>query len=162
VACGPGKLAYGSPQFYAAWDATARALVATARSRGLQVVWAVSPPTAPVPTDEPPVEDWSSLPMRHQVAMTLAVHARTYARQFGIATADWTQAMTDTSGQWQPALSYDGAVHTLRLDDKVHLTEDGARRASEWTMATLAQVWSRPQTQPVATGGQVAKGKRSE
>jgi hypothetical protein len=149
VACGPGKLAYGSPGFYSAWDAAARALVFRARLYGLQVVWAVEPPPAPSPTDDPPVEDFASLPMRHQVATTLVDHARAYARAFGIAGVDFSQALSDTSGQWQPRLSYDGAVHDVRLDDGVHVTEDGSRRTSSWTVAALAALWSRRQVESV-------------
>jgi lysophospholipase L1-like esterase len=142
-------LGYGSQQFYDAWDAAARALVTSARARGLQVVWAVAPPPAPSPTADPPVEDWFSLPMRHQVTTTLVAHARAYGNQFGIATTDWSQALSDTSGQWQPQLSYDGGVHAVRLDDGVHLTEDGSLRTSAWTTATLMQLWSRPQVESV-------------
>jgi len=141
VACGPGKLAYGSAAFYDAWDAAARELVTTARARGVHVVWAVSPPAAPSPTDDPPTEDWFSLPMRRQVAATLVVRDRAYRKAFGVAIADWTQALSDTSGQWQSRLSYDGAVHDVRLDDAVHLTKDGSERTSLWTASTLAQVW---------------------
>jgi hypothetical protein len=148
-ACGPGTLAYGSPQFYDAWDAAARALVTSARARGLQVVWAVEPPPAPSPIADPPAEDWSSLPMRYQVATTLVAHARAYGSRFGIATTDWSQALSDTSGQWQLQLSYDGGVHAVRLDDRVHLTEDGSLRTSAWTTATLMQLWSRPQVESV-------------
>ena len=148
-ACGPGKLAYGSQRFYDAWDAAARALVTSARARGLQVVWAVAPPAAPSPSDDPPVEDWFSLPMRHQVTTALAEHARAYGDQFGIATVDWTQALSDSNGGWQSQLSYDGAVHTVRLDDKVHLTEDASVRTSTWTTATLTQLWRRPQVESV-------------
>jgi hypothetical protein len=154
VACGAGKLAYGSKQFYDAWDAAARALVTTARGRGVQVVWAVSPPPAPAPTDDPPVEDWFSLPMRHQVGTTLIAHERAYGRRFGVAITDWSRALSDTSGGWQLQLSYDGAVHAVRLDDKVHLTEDGSARTSAWTLATLTQLWR-------GRGSQVANGKRS-
>lgn len=149
VACGPGKLGYGSPQFYDAWDAAARALVTRARLHGLQVVWAVSPPPPPSASTDPPVEDWFSFSMRHQVATALVERARGYASAFGIATADMSQALSDTSGGWQQRLSYDGAVHEVRLDDKVHVTQDGSRRASAWTVATLAQLWSRPQVAAV-------------
>jgi hypothetical protein len=149
VACGPGKLAYGSPQFYDAWDAAARALVIRARLYGLQVVWAVSPPPPPSASADPPVEDWFSLSMRNQVATTLVAHARGYASTFGIATADMSQALSDTSGGWQLQLSYDGGVHDVRLGDRVHLTEDGSRRASHWTVAALAQLWNRPQLESV-------------
>ena len=71
------------------------------------------------------------------------------ARMFGIATADWTQALSDTSGGWQPQLSYDGGVHVVRLDDNVHLSEDGSIRTSAWTVAALAALWSRPQVESV-------------
>jgi hypothetical protein len=149
VACGPGKLAYGSQQFYDAWDAAARNLVTSARARGLQVIWAVAPPAAPAPTADPPVEDWFSLPMRHQVGTTLIDHARAYRDEFGIATVDFAQALADTNGQWQQELSYGGAVHTVRLDDKVHLSDDGSLRTSAWITATLMQLWTRPQTESV-------------
>jgi hypothetical protein len=148
-ACGPGGLAYGSARFYAAWDGAARALVTRARIYGLQVVWAVEPPPAPSPSADPPVEDFSSLSMRHEVATNLVEHARAYASAFGIASVDMSQALSDTSGQWQQRLSYDGAVHEVRFDDKVHVTEDGSRRTSLWTVATLAQLWSRPQVESV-------------
>jgi hypothetical protein len=148
-ACGPGQLAYGSPRFYDAWDVAARALVTRARLYGLQVVWAVEPPPAPAPTTEPPVQDFSSLSMRHEVAATLVDHARAYARAFGIASIDMSQALSDTSGQWQQRLSYDGGVHDVRFDDKVHVTEDGSRRTSLWAVATLAQLWSHPQLESV-------------
>jgi hypothetical protein len=141
VACGPGKLAYGSKPFYDAWRSAARALVAHARSRDLDVVWAIAPPPAPAPTADPPTQDWNSLPMRHEVATKLVASTRRYPKAFGIRTVDWSQALSDTSGQWQSQLSYDGGVHDVRLDDHVHLTEDGSRRTSVWTAATLAQLW---------------------
>lgn len=141
VACGPGKLAYGSGQFYDAWHRAARALVSDARRRGLHVVWAVAPPPAPAPADAPLAEDWNSLAMRHQVATRLVARERRYPKAFGVDIVDWSQALSDTSGQWQPRLSYDGAVHTVRLDDDIHLTEDGSLRTSVWTAATLAQLW---------------------
>ena len=128
IACGPA-LPYGSPRFYDAWDAAARAVVTSARARGLQVLWAVSPPTAPPPNADPPVEDWFSFPMRYQVGNALVAHDRAYGPMFGIATADWTDALSDTSGGWQSQLSYDGGVHVVRLDDNVHLSEDGSVRA---------------------------------
>jgi lysophospholipase L1-like esterase len=87
--------------------------------------------------------------MRYQVSSALVDHARSYADAFGIAGVDMSQALSDTSGQWQPRLSYDGAVHDVRLDDGVHISEDGSRRTSSWTVATLAQLWSRPQLESV-------------
>ena len=100
----PASWPYGSQQFYDAWEAARRDLVA-ARA----VAWSAGRRGrcrhrgAADPPADPPVEDWFSLPMRHQVAVTPRRHARVDTRaQFGIATTDWTQALSDTSGQWQP------------------------------------------------------------
>jgi len=143
VACVDGPVAYGSPGFYAAWEDAARALVIDAQVHGKQVLWAASPPAAPPATNEPPQEDWFSLPMRYQVVTELIQRARNYSKQFGIEVADWGAALSDTAGNWQPVLFYDGALHTVRTDDKVHLTDDGAARTSWWTAATLAGLWGR-------------------
>jgi len=157
VGCGPGKLAYGSAQFYGAWIAATRDLIDDARAHGAKVVWAVSPPQPPPPGDDPPREDWFSLPMRFQVSNELATRERRYAHEFGIATVDWFRALSDTSGQWQSQLWYDGALHTVRLDDGVHLTEDGSTRTSVWTAAALARLWRADLPR-----NPTAKGKRAK
>ena len=149
-ACGPGKLAYGSQRFYDAWDAAARALVT---ERGVRAVsrscgrW-----RRPRRRHPPTTRRWrtgSASRCATRSRPTLAEHARAYGDQFGIATVDWTQALSDSNGGWQSQLSYDGAVHTVRLDDKVHLTEDASVRTSTWTTATLTQLWRRPQVESV-------------
>ncbi len=45
--CSADALAYGSPEFFAAWQAAASDLIRDARLHGLKVVWAISPPPPP-------------------------------------------------------------------------------------------------------------------
>jgi len=141
--CGTDTLAYGSPEFFAAWQAAARDLVRDAKLRGLEVVWAISPPPPPDVTGDAPVEDWSSQAMRVRVMSLAAEYERNYATDLGVTLADWWQALSDTSGQWAEALWYDDAMHTVRFPDRVHLTEDGSTRASTWTVAALARLYER-------------------
>ncbi len=141
VACGPDTLAYGSPEFFAAWHAAAGDLVRDAYTRGLKVLWAISSPPPPDVTGEAPVEDWSSKSMRVLVGTTLTMYERRYPTDFGVTVADWWQALSDTNGQWQDALWYDDALHTVLVGDRVHLTEDGSTRTSTWTVAALARLY---------------------
>ena len=41
-----------------------------------------------------------------------------------------------------PDLFGEATLHTVRADDGVHLTQDGARRTAEWTAAALRQFWT--------------------
>ena len=142
-ACGPDTLAYGSPEFFAAWHAAAGDLVHDASARGLKVLWAISSPPPPDVTGEAPIEDWSSKSMRVLVGTALTMYERRYPTDFGVTVADWWQALSDTNGQWQDALWYDDALHTVLLGDRVHLTEDGSTRTSTWTVAALARLYER-------------------
>ena len=143
VACGPNTFAYGSPEFFAAWQVAAGDLVRDAHGRGLQVLWAISSPPPPDITGEAPVEDWSSKSMRVLVGTTLTMYARRYPAELGVTVADWWQALSDTNGQWQETLWYDDALHTVLVEDRVHLTEDGSTRTSTWTVAALARLYER-------------------
>jgi hypothetical protein len=141
-ACADGDPAYGSPAFYTAWQDAARALVADARAHGLQVLWAIPPPPPPPTTTEPLAESWDNRPMRAQVATQLANMVRQYPLTLGVSTADWWTALSDTNGSYQQTLWYDDALHQVRSDDGVHLTEDGSVRTSTWTVASLVQISS--------------------
>lgn len=141
--CGADAIAYGSPEFFAAWRAAASDLIHDARLRGLKVVWAISPPPPPDLRGDAPVEDWSSQAMRVFVTTLTAAYEREYPADFGVTTADWWQALSDTSGQWQENLWYDGALHAVRAPDRVHLTDDGSTRTSTWTTAALATLYAR-------------------
>jgi hypothetical protein len=142
VACSERGIAYGSPEFYETWSAAQRALVLDAYSRGLQVVWAVSPPPPPDTTGEVPREDWFSFSQRPIVAATLAGYDRRLHRELGVTNADWWEALSDTAGQFQMALWWDDALHAVRLDDRVHLTDEGAQRTATWTVAALAELYA--------------------
>ena len=141
--CGADAIAYGSPEFFAAWQAAASDLIHDARLRGLKVVWAISPPPPPDLSGDAPVEDWSSQAMRVFVTTLTATYERDYPADFGVTTADWWQALSDTSGQWQENLWYDDALHAVRAPDRVHLTDDGSTRTSTWTTAALATLYAR-------------------
>ena len=141
--CGAQSLAYGSTAFFNAWQAAAGDLIHDARSRGLQVVWAVSPPPPPDVSSAAPTEDWSSQEMRVLVTTVGAAYERNYGAEFGVAVADWWEALSDTNGRWQQTLWYDDAAHVVRAPDRVHLTEDGSLRTSTWTVAALASLYDR-------------------
>jgi len=141
--CSADALAYGSPDFFAAWQAAASELIHDARLHGLKVVWAISPPPPPDLNRDAPVEDWSSQAMRVFVTTLAAAYERNYPADFGVTTADWWQALSDTSGHWQKTLWYDNATHAVRAGDRVHLTEDGSTRTSTWTTAALATLYGR-------------------
>ena len=139
--CSADALAYGSPEFFAAWQAAASDLIRDARLHGLKVVWAIPPPPPPDLNGDTPVEDWSSQAMRVFVTTLTAAYERNYPADFGVTTADWWQALSDTNGHWQETLWYDRALHAVRAPDRVHLTEDGSVRTSTWTTAALARLY---------------------
>ena len=105
---------YGSPEFFAAWQAAASDLIRDARLHGLKVVWAIPPPPPPDLNGDTPVEDWSSQAMRVFVTTLTAAYERNYPADFGVTTADWWQALSDTNGHWQETLWYDQAWDTVR------------------------------------------------
>jgi hypothetical protein len=135
--CGPEGVVYGSPDFFARWQAVAHQLMADAKARGLHVLWAISPP--PPQPDDP--NDLHFI-VAAQVAGMLVAYDRTYPKTDGVTSADWFTALADISGLWQPALWYDGALHDVRVADLVHLTPDGSVRTSTWTVAALSKAWA--------------------
>ena len=137
AACTSGGVVYGSPDFFARWQTAAHQLTADARARSLHVIWAISPPP-PLPDDANDLH----FVVATQVADMLIAYDRTYPKTDGVTSADWFSALADTSGLWQPALWYDGALHQVRLTDLVHLTPDGSVRASTWTILALATSWA--------------------
>jgi hypothetical protein len=142
-ACSDGGLAYGSPEFYAAWQDGVRGLVDDARARNLTVLWVIPPPPPPPSTTDAPIASWSSPPMRVVVATQLAAAVRQYPVTLGVDTVDWWTALSDLDSQYQRELWYDGALHEVRSDDGVHITGDGSVRTSTWTVAALSEVYSR-------------------
>lgn len=138
AACVPGGVEYNSADFFDRWQAVAHQLTSDAKALGRRVVWAISPPP-PVPDDP----NDAHFVRATQVAVTLVQFDRQYPATDGVVAADWYTALADTSGLWQPALWYDGALHTVRADDLVHLTPDGSVRTSTWTIAALAAAWAR-------------------
>jgi hypothetical protein len=138
--CAECPVAYGSQQFYDLWTANAHALIdhlkATPRPGGgaYRMVWVENPPMPP----GAPGTFYENSPAVGQVLNWLSVSD--YARRAG-GSADFWRALSDVNLQYQQFLQYDGGLHQVRADDKVHLTVDGATRAATWLAAGLVAVW---------------------
>jgi len=126
--------AYGSADFFKQWMANLRGIADYAQSRDRQVVLVVSPPIRP---------DLAWAAGQKQLGSETARLALTDH----VALANWSNALADSSGNYQQVLFYadlfaDATTHTVRNDDGVHLTEDGARRAAEWTVEAMRPFWT--------------------
>ena len=122
-------------------------VVTSASARGLQVLWAVSPP-APALTADPPVEDWFSFPMRSPGGDALVADDRADGDRFGIATTDGARRSPTRAAVAVAALvRRRGAWRSPRRRNPPHRRR--LRRTSSWTVAALLQVWSRPQGESV-------------
>jgi hypothetical protein len=125
---------YGSSEFFAQWSANLQAVFGYVLAQGKHAVLALPPPQRP---------DLSSA----SVQLQLAVQAYFVTIGGAAVLANWREALTDTAGNYQQFLYYadpfaDPAVHMIRRDDGVHLTDDGAKRAADWTAAALRQFWA--------------------
>jgi hypothetical protein len=138
--CAECPAGYGSQQFYDLWTANAHALIdylkATPRPGGgaYSVVWVENPPMPP----GAPGTFYEISPAVAQVLNWRSVSD--YAPRAG-GSADFWRALSDTNLQYQEFLQYDGGLHQVRADDKVHLTVDGATRAATWLAAGLVDAW---------------------
>jgi hypothetical protein len=117
---------YGSAAFYTQWFDVAADLAQRAHNHGARALWVVSPPVRPDPTNN--IAD---------TVRGLAFRDGLMPARSGTGTADWWTALTDTTGAYQDALLYDGAIHTVRFGDGLHFTPDGASRAARFTVAGL-------------------------
>jgi hypothetical protein len=117
---------YGTNNFYTRWFEVATDLVHRAKAHGARALWVVSPPVKPDPANGVAA-----------VVHSLAFRDTLMPARAGTGTADWWSAFTDTAGIYQQVLFYDGALHTVRADDGVHFTDDGAARAALFTVAGI-------------------------
>jgi hypothetical protein len=129
-------VAYGSVDFFKQWSANLRAIVDDAQSRDKQVVLVVSPPIRPDLAWAAGQKELGS----ETASLALTDH---------LALANWSDAVADANGNYQQVLFYadlfaDATSHTVRNDDGVHLTEDGARRTAEWTVEAMRPFWTGP------------------
>jgi lysophospholipase L1-like esterase len=127
-------VAYGSADFVKQWMANLRAITSYAESRDKHVVLVVSPPIRP---------DLAWAVGQKQLGSETARLALTDH----LALANWSDALSDSNGNYQQVLFYadffaDATTHTVRNDDGVHLTEDGARRAADWTVQAMRPFWT--------------------
>jgi hypothetical protein len=117
---------YGSDNFYTQWFNVAADLAQRAKAHGAQPLWIASPPVRSDPANNVAA-----------VVHGLAFRDSLMPARSGTGFADWWAAFTDTGGNYQQALFYDGAPHTVRFDDSIHFTDDGAARAARFTVAGI-------------------------
>ena len=139
--CFTCPVTYGSSEFFQQWSANLGAIVQYVQSLDKHVVLVLPPPLRPDLA-------WA------EVQRQLGVQDYLLAAAKHTALANWWEALVDTTGTYQQVLLYpdvfgEATLHTIRADDGVHLTQDGARRTAEWTAAALRQFWT---GHPVATG----------
>jgi lysophospholipase L1-like esterase len=132
--CFDCPVAYGSEDFFKRWSANLSEIVDEVESRGMHVVLVVPPPIRADLT-------WAAV--QHELGLRAARLALTNH----LALANWSDALADASGNYQQVLSYGDlfggpALHTVRNDDGVHLTADGARRTADWTAAAMRPFWA--------------------
>ena len=132
--CFDCPVAYGSDDFFKQWSENLGEIVDDVERRGKHVVLVVPPPIRADVT-------WATV--QHELGLRTAHLALTDHT----ALANWSEALTDANGGYQQVLSYadlfgEPTVHTVRNDDGVHLTADGARRTAEWTAAAMRPFWA--------------------
>jgi hypothetical protein len=118
--------------FYDMWVTNAYAIIDWLHAQGKTVVWAISPPFGPgAPSVPLQVETSKWLSMLD--SFLIGPHASS-------PPIDWFAALADTDREYATSLFYDNAFHTVRTDDLTHLTLDGAKRASTWSVSVLVDV----------------------
>jgi lysophospholipase L1-like esterase len=132
--CFSCSVTYGSPEFFEEWSTNLVTIVHYVQSQGKHAVVVLPPPLRP---------DVASA----GVELQLGIQDRADAVETGATLANWSDALVDSDGNYQQVLNYadvfaDPAPHTVRNDDGVHLTVDGARRTAEWTVAALRPFWA--------------------
>ena len=116
--------------FYSLWVSKALEIVDWLRAQGKTVVWVTSPPMG---VDTPSIHADASRLLSMLDALVIGPSAST-------AAVNWFDALSDTDGNYAPALWYDGQFNTVRTVDLIPLTMAGATRAATWTVAGLADL----------------------
>jgi hypothetical protein len=127
----------GEGNFYDLWVTQAHAIIDYLHSEGKLVVWTVSPP---IGVDSPTAASGSQVGVN--VSYVLSLLDRVLLAPVSDGMTDWWTALADTDGKFQTRLFYDGAIHTVRSDDLLHLTVDGSIRTATWTARALETTWA--------------------
>src|SRR5262245_15951269 len=91
----PCPYQYGTPQFLAAWQDKMRAIIDVTKARGVQVVWAVSPPPLPVERAVNPAPDYPNFVSQ---SIALIVAETRLATQPDVAVTDWYTPLAANDG----------------------------------------------------------------
>jgi hypothetical protein len=120
---------YGSPAFFLEWLETASAVRAVVHAHGARLIDVRPPP--PPPGSSPPD---SGYVYTDAVASVLAYFSGPTS---GATPADWWAAFSGLDGAYYDTLFYDGAWHTVRIEDKIHFSPDGRVRAAKVLAAAI-------------------------
>ena len=130
------SVTYGSDAFYAKWIANGKAIIDWLKSQGKTVFWVESPQVGSA------AWIWALCSRPALPGGCPSIDGVTLAPYAGTPKVDWWQALNDTNGNVQQYLYYNGAQHTVRYDDLVHIQVDGSVRTSTWSVSTLGQYWT--------------------
>lgn len=115
---GPLLGIYGTPQFFADWQAAAAQVNEEVLAAGATPLWVLTPPLGAAE------QNWRSFDAGYQSLRT--------------ATVSWNLPLTAFgTGVWASCLTENGVLKHVRVADQWHLTPEGNRRAAVWTDATV-------------------------
>jgi len=120
---------YGSPAFFLEWLQSATEVRAVVHAHGARLI-DVRPP--PPPPGSAPAD--SGYVFTDTVANALAYFSGPTS---GATLADWWSAFAGVDGAYYDTLFYEGAWHTVRIEDKIHFSADGRVRAAKVLAAAI-------------------------
>jgi hypothetical protein len=120
---------YGSPAFFLDWLDSASAVRAVVHAHGARLIDVRPPPPPP----------GSSTPDSGYVFTDAVANALAYLSgpTTGATLADWWSAFAGLDGAYYDTLFYEGAWHTVRIEDKIHFSPDGRIRAAKVLAAAI-------------------------
>ena len=120
---------YGTPAFFREWLDNAAAVRAVVNAHGAELI-DVRPPPPPPGSSEPD----SGYAFTATVANTLAYFA---GPTIDATPADWWSAFSGYDNAYYDTLYYEDDWHTVRVEDRIHFSEDGRVRAAKVLAAAI-------------------------
>ena len=120
---------YGTPAFFREWLDNAAAVRAVVNAHGAELI-DVRPPPPPPGSSEPD----SGYAFTDTVANTLAYFA---GPTIDATPADWWSAFSGYDNAYYDTLYYEDDWHTVRVEDRIHFSEDGRVRAAKVLAAAI-------------------------
>jgi hypothetical protein len=120
---------YGTHEFYREWLDNAAAVRAVVNAHGAELIDVRPPP--PPPGSAPPQ---SAYEFTDVVGNALVYFG---GPTNGATAADWWSAFAGYDDAYYPALFYEEAWHTVRVEDRIHFSADGRTRAAKVLAAAI-------------------------